>query len=99
MCNNLITSLSLGKNVHFPILISLYAAERREISPRSTFVRKSFIVANLMFNHSKCLNIDSSSTIAFESKLVLIVAISFINNDFINQFATYTKCVTLFPFL
>lgn len=43
MCKMLITSLSLGRNLTLPILISLYAAERREISPRSTSRFSSFI--------------------------------------------------------
>ena len=46
MCNNLITSLSDGKKVHFPALISLYAAERRLICPRSTFTFKSCIITH-----------------------------------------------------
>lgn len=43
MCNILTTSLSDGRNVHFPILIKLYAAERRETSPRSTLDFSSYI--------------------------------------------------------
>ena len=45
MCNNLITSLSFGRKVHLPARISLYAAERRETSPRSTCLFKSFFIS------------------------------------------------------